>query len=140
MQKRVDIYTHPDDSSCHEVMQFLRTQEFDLRVRDLSDRPLTSVEISLLIKHFDTKHFINTASKAFKKHHLDKMMPTRQELIQMLAADNELLRMPIIVSGRLMTVGCNRQKIMEMLQIKSNGSGPGENTARTENGSRGSRS
>ena len=34
------------------------------------------------------------------------------------------LRKPIIVSGRLMVVGANRQKVMEMLQIRPNGSDP----------------
>ena len=44
-----------------------------------------------------------------------------------MAEDNDLIRKPIIVAGRLMTVGCNIDKIREMLQIKSNGAGTEEN-------------
>jgi hypothetical protein len=41
----------------------------------------------------------------------------------MMADDNDLLVKPIVVAGRLMVVGPNRPKIIEMLQLKSNGSG-----------------
>jgi arsenate reductase-like glutaredoxin family protein len=132
MLKRVDIYSFTDDPGFEEIKRFLDNYDYDLRVRDLQVRPLNAYEISNIIRHFDSKHFISLASKAYKKFHLDKVTPSRKELIAMIAEDNELLRQPIIVAGRLMTVGCNRMKIMEMLQIKSNGSDPAEN-GRPEN-------
>ena len=133
MQKRVDFYTYPHESSCEEVRQFLETQDLDLRVRDLTKQPLNYDELARLIRHIDIKHFINVSSKAYKKHQLDKELPERKKIITFMAEDNDLVRKPIIIAGRLMTVGCNRQKIMEMLQIKSNGSDPNEN-GRNENG------
>jgi arsenate reductase-like glutaredoxin family protein len=132
MLKRVDIYSYTDDPGFEEIKRFLDNYDYDIRVRDLHNRPLNADEIAVLIRHFDTKHFISTASKAYKKFHLERETPKRKELIAMMAEDNELLRQPIIVAGRLMTVGCNRQKIMEMLQIKSNGSDPAE-SGRNEN-------
>jgi arsenate reductase-like glutaredoxin family protein len=134
MLKRVDFYAYPDDPSCEEVRQFLKSQELDIHVRDLKTRPLGVEELTKLMRHFETKHFVNISSKAFKKHQLDQGLPPRPELINLIATDNDLLKKPIIVAGRLMTVGCNRQKIMEMLQIKSNGAEPGGNGA--ENTSR----
>jgi arsenate reductase-like glutaredoxin family protein len=136
MLRRVDFYTYLDDPTANEVRRFLEAQDFDVRIHDLQARPLGIQEITKLMRHFDTKHFINQMSKAFKKFSLDKITPTRKELIAMMAEDNELIRKPIIVAGRLMTVGCNRQKIIEMLQIKANGSDPSAPSAsqKTENG------
>ena len=133
MQKRIDIYTYPSESGCNDIKEFLETQDFDLRIHDLSKQPLTYDEISRVIRHIDIKHFINVASKSYKKHQLDKELPNRKQILAFMAEDNELIRKPIIIAGRLMTVGCNRQKIMEMLQIKSNGSDPSENS-KGENG------
>lgn len=133
MQKRVDFYTYPHETNCEEMRQFLQTQDLDLRVRDLTKQPLTYDELNRLIRHIDIKHFINVGSKAYKKHQLDRELPDRNQIITYMAEDNDLLRKPIIIAGRLMTVGCNRQKIMEMLQIKSNGSDPTE-SGRSENG------
>ena len=128
MQKRVDIYTYPNEGACEDVRQFLETLDLDLRVRDLTKHPLNYDEISRIIRHLDIKHFLNAGSKMYKKHLIDSELPDRKKLISLMAEDNELIRKPIIISGRLMTVGCNRQKIMEMLQIKSNGSEPADNT------------
>lgn len=133
MQKRVDIYTYPNEGACEDVRQFLETLDLDLRVRDLTKHPLTYDEITRIVRHIDIKHFLNAASKMYKKHQMERELPDRKQLIALMAEDNELIRKPIIISGRLMTVGCNRQKIMEMLQIKSNGSEPSD-SAKGENG------
>lgn len=133
MLRRVDLYTDPEEPGCDEIKEFLVTLDLDLRIRDLSVRPLGAEELDRLIRHIDMKHFINIASKAFKKFRFDKVIPSRKEVIELMASDNELLRKPIVVAGRLMTVGCNRFKIMEMLQIKNNGSDPLENARANNN-------
>lgn len=53
----------------------------------------------------------------------------RDELYKMMAENNDLIRKPIIVAGRLMVVGPNIPKIMEMLQIRSNGNGNGSDSS-----------
>ncbi len=121
--KTVVVYTDPRNPACNEIDGFLRQQEFNLRVQDVTKDPLNKVQISELLRHFNIDHFIDITSKAYKKHNLDQGLPGRDELLQMMAEDNDLIRKPIIVAGRLMTVGCNIDKIKEMLQIKSNGTG-----------------
>lgn len=124
MLKRVTMYTDPKDTNCAEVRSFLEEQDIHLHLRNIKTDPLESLELSRLLRHFDLKHFLNADSKAYKKNRLDKSIPGREEIIELIAGDNDLLRIPIIVSGRLMTVGCNRNKIVEMLQLKNNGSRP----------------
>lgn len=124
MQRVVDIYLAPNDPDCDEIKQFLEKQDLKLRIRDLAEKPLEADEIATLIRHFDLKHFLNTASKTYTKKKIDKTITDRNEIIQLMADDNDLIKKPIIVAGRLMVVGPNRQKIMEMLQIRPNGSDP----------------
>ena len=126
MLKRVTLYTDPQNTQCDEVKSFLEEQDIRLHIRDIKTEPLARPEISMLLRHFDLRHFLNAESRLYKKNKLDKSVPGRDEIIDMIATDNELLRVPIIVSGRLMTVGCNREKIVEMLQIKNNGHNPSE--------------
>jgi len=133
MQKVVDLYVAPDDPECNEIKSFLEEQDLKLKIRDLTVKPLGVDEVADLIKYFDLKHFLNTSSKSYTKKKLDKTIPGRDEVIQLMAEDNDLIRKPIIVSGRLMVVGPNRQKIMEMLQIKSNGSDTIERRQLNEN-------
>jgi len=133
MLKRVKLYTDPGDPLCSEAKTFLEEQEVLLQIHDIKQDPLSSMQISKLIRHFDLRHFLNEASHSYKKNKLDKLLPNREEVIELMAKDNELLRKPIIVAGRLMTVGCNRDKIIEMLQLKDNGDRPVEEQTRGKN-------
>ena len=125
MLKTVDIFVYPDDTDCKEVRDFLDKQEVRVNVHDIKKEPLRLDEITRLMRHFNLKHFLNPDAKGFAKHHLNNTLPPRDELYKLMADDNDLIRKPIIVAGRLMVVGANISKIMEMLQIRSNGNGNG---------------
>ncbi len=133
MRKVVDLYMAPNDPGCSEIKEFLERQDLQLHIRDLATKPLEAYEIAALIRHFDLKHFLNTSSKTYTGKKLDKTIPDRNEIIQLMADDNDLIKKPIIVAGRLMVVGPNRHKIMQMLQIKPNGSDPIERRPLSEN-------
>ncbi|MEW5925184.1 MAG: ArsC/Spx/MgsR family protein [Candidatus Zixiibacteriota bacterium] len=123
MLKTIELFLVPNDPGCSEVVNFLEEQEFRVKVRDLSREPLRLNEITRLMRHFNLRHFLNSEAKGFTKHHLNNTLPPRDELFQLMAEDNELIKKPIVVAGRLMVVGPNIPKIREMLQIKSNGNG-----------------
>ena len=52
-------------------------------------------------------------------------MPSRNELMEMIMETPDLLRNPIILSGRLMTIGNSRQQLIDMFQISVSGNGSG---------------
>jgi arsenate reductase-like glutaredoxin family protein len=116
----------PNDPDCVEVQKFLQNQDLRLQIHDIEKKPLTQDEIARLVRHLDLKHFLNSSSKIYSRKKLDKSLPSREEVIALMAEDNDLLRKPIIVAGRLMVIGSNRSKIIEMLQLKGNGSDPVE--------------
>jgi len=122
MLKQVMMYIDPKDTQCGEIKEYLEQYEVHLQIRDITTQPLERTEISRLLRHFELNHFLNPESKLYKKNKLDVSTPLREDVYDMIASDNDLLRVPIIVYGRLMTVGCNRDKITEMLQLKNNGS------------------
>jgi len=124
MRRVVNLYMAPNEPGCIEIKEFLEQQDLKLLIRDVEIKPLVVDEIAELVRHFNLKHFLDTSSKIYTKKKLDKILPDRREVIQLMADDNNLIKKPIVVVGRLMVVGANRQKVMEMLQIKSNGSDP----------------
>ena len=60
-------------------------------------------------------------SKSYIKNNLDESKLSREEVIQLVLDDHSLLRYPILQSTRLITVGCDQDKIAKMLQIDANG-------------------
>ncbi|MFC1475040.1 ArsC/Spx/MgsR family protein [Candidatus Zixiibacteriota bacterium] len=119
--KRATFFTFEDNTICSEAIKFIEGAGYILKVHDLKKTPLTYNQLSALIGYVDIKHFLNAHSSSYKKHKLDQQIPERSELIKLIEDDLSLLKMPIIKSARLLTVGCNKQKISQMLQISDNG-------------------
>jgi len=125
--KRATFITYGKDDACTSTKEFIEGSGVTLDIRNLDEKPFTHTELANLVGYLSLSHFLNTASPAFSKNHLDEKLPSRSQVIQMMVDDHTLLRRPIIQTARLITVGCDHQKISEMLQISQNGDGTEEN-------------
>lgn len=119
--KRAKFYSYGQDSLCAEVKEFIEKAGVILDVRDIEKEPLSVGEITRLFKHINIRHFLNTISDAYTTYRLDKNLPPREKIIELMAQDHSLIRRPIVQTARLLTVGCDRRKIAEMLQISASG-------------------
>jgi arsenate reductase-like glutaredoxin family protein len=115
-----------DDEECQGVRKFLEDAGVVLDIRDLSKRPFSVDEIEKLVGFVPLEYFLNSQSESFKKHHLDRDDLDRDTAMALIVKDPTLLRQPIIRTNRLFTVGSDRKKICEMLQISPNGKKPVE--------------
>ena len=143
--KRAAYYTHGCDEQCAETKKFIEDHGVVIEFRDIEKNPLTSEELDKLIGHVAISHFINPAAANYQKQGLDKDGLDRDTVLSKLAEDNTLLKRPIIKTLRLVTVGVDKKRISEMLQLSANGNNniervPSFNTSQKGNNSRGSRS
>jgi arsenate reductase-like glutaredoxin family protein len=119
--KRATFYTSSKDERCAETQKFIEDAGVILDVRDLTKQPLNENELAKLIGNLELLHFLNPGAEAFDKLDVDSHLADRTAVIKIMAKDNSIIRRPIIKSTRLITVGHDRRKISEMLQIKPNG-------------------
>jgi arsenate reductase-like glutaredoxin family protein len=124
MSKKITVYIDPKDKVSDELLSFLSEHELFFKVHDISEKPLTENQISRLVCHFNLDHFLNTESKAFKKNKLDTSLPDRSDVVRLMAEENNLLKTPIVTTNRLLTVGFNRQALIDMLELRTNGDDP----------------
>src|SRR5574341_2205406 len=115
--KQAKFLSYGSDEQCAEIMKFLEDAGVILEFRDIEKKPLTEDELWAMVGHLEASHFLNPASDSFEKYQLAENLPDRAKLIKMLAQDHTLLRKPIIRTARLLTVGCDKQKISEMLRL-----------------------
>ena len=115
--KRAIYLTYGNDESCAETRQFLEEAGVVLEIRDIEKNPLNAYELRSILGHLDAGHFINTTSESYAKHKLSESIPQRDELLEIIAEDNTLLKRPIIKTTRLLVVGCDKDKISEMLRL-----------------------
>ncbi|MCD6248714.1 MAG: hypothetical protein J7J98_00105 [candidate division Zixibacteria bacterium] len=110
-----------DDNQCTEIRKFIEDAGIRLNFRDMAKDPLSVRELDLLLGHNPLTYFVNPTAKEYKKQGFDKQQPERQEMLEIIADNPGLLKYPIIKTARLLTVGCNKEKISEMFQIDRNG-------------------
>lgn len=115
MAKRVKLYTDRNDPYCAEIEKFLKGLEIVLEVHDMRAHPLNLGQLSNLLGNIDIEHFLNLNGN---KEKFDLSPANRQVILEAIAQDNGLLQRPIVVSGRMVTFGYGRKKILDMLQIK----------------------
>lgn len=120
-QKRATFMTYGNDERCDEIRKFIEDAGIKLDIRDLSKRPLTFDELDHMFGHIPLTYFLNPASNEYTRLGLERGLPDRRDLLQLIAENPGLLRRPIVRNTRLLTVGCNKDKIAEMLQINRNG-------------------
>ena len=119
--KRARFISYGSDEQCVETRKFIEDSGVLLSVRDIEKEPMSPYEIDRLLGHFDPRHFLNMASASYEKQGLDQRLPSRRDLIALIAEDHTLLRRPIIQTSRLTTVGCDKKNIGLMLQLDQNG-------------------
>jgi arsenate reductase-like glutaredoxin family protein len=120
--KRAVFLSYGNDDACIETKRFIEEAGVVLECRDISKQPLTVHELDRLVGTLSVSHFLNSMSDAYSKHGLDKEVPDRARAIALMAQDHTLIRRPIVKSARLITIGCDKKRISEMLQLNSNGS------------------
>ena len=125
-QKRATFMFYGNDERCEEMRKYIEKAGYRLDLRDLSKQPLSVEELDSMFGHNPLLYFVNPASSDYTKLGLGDEMPERRQMLEILAKHPGLLRQPIVRNTRLVTVGCNKAKIAEMLQINSNGESPEE--------------
>lgn len=132
-QKKVKYITHGCDDQCVETRAFIEEAGVLLDFRDLDKNPMSKDEIGKLLGHLNMSHFVNPMSESYTKLGFDKGLPDREKVLEAMAEDNTLLKRPIIVTIRLLTIGNDRQKISSMLQLSSNGNSQDRNQGNADN-------
>lgn len=119
--KRATFYTYNNDSACDDIKKYIEEAGVVLDIRDLEKQPLTSDELKKLMGHINLNHFVNKMSLSYPKINTDNGKFDKDHVIELILEDPSLLRVPIIQTARLMTIGCDKKKIAELLQISING-------------------
>jgi arsenate reductase-like glutaredoxin family protein len=132
MLKRAQMYYRNPCPGAEEAKDFLEENGVVVMERDISKKPLNRKELGGILGYHDPKHYLDASSSVFSKKKLDKKIPPRSELLDLIVENPELLRNPIILSGRLMTIGNNRKQLTDMFQIRVSGNGSGNSEGQTE--------
>jgi arsenate reductase-like glutaredoxin family protein len=87
--------------------------------REYGKNPLTKAELEAIIGEGPVTAFLNTRTPLYRERGMKEHPPSREEAIQLMLKDQNLLRRPVIIKGKKKLTGFDEAAIEKELGIKA---------------------
>lgn len=101
----VQIFGLKSSSATRAAERFFKERRVKIHFVDLSQRPMSKGEIGRFAQKFGLELLIDTQTKAYRDSYLEYLRVTEEELLRKIAAEPRLLKLPLVRSGNLLSVG-----------------------------------
>jgi arsenate reductase-like glutaredoxin family protein len=88
----------------------------ELDERDYAKNPLDLAELKDLFRGRDPRDFLNAKSPTFKAMGLQGKTLTAEQALKLMAQEPNLIRRPLVVVGRELVVGLDRDRLKHVLR------------------------
>ena len=86
----------------------------EMELRDLNANPLSAKELDALIGERDYKLFLNTRNELYRERNMAEKPPSRAEALALMAENPNLIRRPIVISGKKIILGYDEEALKEL--------------------------
>ena len=87
----------------------------ELDERDYARKPLDEAELKDIFSGLDPRDYLNPKSPAYKAMRLKDKKLTAAEAIKLMARDPNLIKRPIVIAGKQLIAGFDRDRLSEVL-------------------------
>ena len=101
----------PSCTTCRKARSYMEKRGFGMEFRDLGKERLSSAELEKLIGDRDHTEFLNTRNELYRRKNMKENPPSRKDAIQMMAAEPNLIRRPVILAGGRVVLGFDKDGI-----------------------------
>ena len=97
--KKIIFYSYLKCSTCRKAAKWLKSKDFEFQLIDILKEPPLVNYLNLALKQYsdDKKRIFNTRGKAFKTLNLDISCLSREEIIQLLFSNGQLIKRPFLI-------------------------------------------
>ena len=86
----------------------------ELELRDLAQDRLTVAELDKLIGERDYRLFLNTRNELYRERKMKENPPSRADALKMMAAEPNLIRRPVVISGKQIVLGYDEDALKKL--------------------------
>jgi Spx/MgsR family transcriptional regulator len=108
---KVKFLHKPSCTTCRKARSYMEKRGFGMEFRDLGKERLSSAELEKLIGDRDHTEFLNTRNELYRRKNMKENPPSRKDAIQMMAAEPNLIRRPVILAGGRVVLGFDKDGI-----------------------------
>jgi arsenate reductase len=101
----VQIFGVKNSSATRAAERFFKERRAAFHFVDLKKKPMSPGEIKRFVDRFGLNQLVDTEGSAFADAGLKYMKMSEPELLQRIERDPKLLRLPLVRSGSLLSVG-----------------------------------
>ncbi len=113
--KRVQFLYKSTCTTCRDARTFLRNLGgVELDERDYAKAPFTVDELRAIFKDRDPRDYLNPRSPAYKAMGLAGKSLTRDDAIALMLRDSNLLKRPLVIAGKDIITGFDRDRLASL--------------------------
>lgn len=86
----------------------------ELELRDLAQDRLTVTELDKLIGERDYRLFLNRRNELYRQRNMKEVQPSRADALKMMAAEPNLIRRPVVISGKQIVLGYDEEGLKKL--------------------------
>lgn len=92
----------------------MQNKHVEVEERELTRHPLSRAELERLIGKRDPVEFLNPRNSLYRKMNLKARAPSRKQALDLMVKEPNLIRRPILKSGRKLILGADLKAIAEL--------------------------
>jgi Spx/MgsR family transcriptional regulator len=108
---KIKFLQKPSCTTCRKAKAFLEKRKVELDLRDLGKDRLSAVELDELIGKRDHRMFLNTRNELYRTRKMSQNPPSRDEAVQLMAAEPNLIRRPVVLRGADIVLGYDEEAL-----------------------------
>ena len=111
VKARIRFLQKPSCTTCRKAKAFLEKRKVELESRDLGKDRLSVAELDVLIGERDYRKFLNTRNELYRSRKMGQNPPSREEALQLMAGEPNLIRRPVVVRGSEIVLGYDEEAL-----------------------------
>jgi Spx/MgsR family transcriptional regulator len=111
---KIKFLHKPNCTTCRKAKAFLEKNKAELELRDLGKDRLSVAELDQLIGKRDHRMFLNTRNELYRKRNMSKNPPSRDEALELMAAEPNLIRRPVVLRGSDIVLGYDEEALKHL--------------------------
>jgi Spx/MgsR family transcriptional regulator len=113
---KIKFLQKPSCSTCRKAKLFLEKRGAELELRSLDEQRLSEGELQQLIGERNYLPFLNTRNELHRSRNMKEHPPSRSEAIKLMAANPNLIRRPVVISGNRIILGYDEEAYSDLLR------------------------
>jgi len=111
VKARIKFLQKSSCTTCRKAKAFLEKRKVELESRDLGKDRLSVAELDALIGERDYRKFLNTRNELYRSRKMGQSPPSRDEALQLMAGEPNLIRRPVVVRGSEIVLGYDEEAL-----------------------------